>query len=542
MRHVVLSPGSRSTPLTVAAADVEGLDFSIHLDERTAAFVALGRARVSGAPVGVVCTSGTAAANHLPAVAEAGQSGIPLVVITADRPPELQDWGAGQTFDQTRLFGTQVVDSIEMPVGGEAGVEHAVRAGWRAADTAVSHSGPVHVNWPFRLPLEPTGDPIPAVPQLGSRSDTAASLTAASAADAAALTSTPHGLIIAGPNTCHASLAGEREAVFELARRTGWPIAADVLSGLRGAPADVPVIDAADQLFTVRTLPEPDLILRLGETPTAKPLRLWWETLSGHHVLVDPLRRWQDPSHRFSHVIRTPVSALVSACVGQPDAVWRQRWVDLGASARSASDDVLATWPSFTEAHLARAVSHHVPADTPVVLSSSMPIRDFDSFAAATDARVVVSNRGINGIDGVVATASGVAGAHPEGRAVVLIGDVAVLHDVGSVLDAARTGVNLTLVVPNNDGGGIFSFLPIHDALDADRYRTLFHTPHGTTFGFLAGHPGIVHRTPEPADLGAALAESVGEPGVSIIEMPMDTPDAVRLHRASVAAVAQECQ
>jgi len=436
MRHVVLSPGSRSTPLTVAATLVDGLEHSIHLDERTAAFVALGRAKLSGHPVGLVCTSGTAAANHLPAVAEAGQSGVPLVVLTADRPPELQDWGAGQTFDQTRLFGSQVVDQIEMPVGGDAGLDHAVRAGWRATETAATRCGPVHVNWPFRLPLEPTAAPLPPVPRLDAPVSAATGLTAAGAAAVRSLTATPHGLIVAGPNTCHPSLPGERDAIFELARRTGWPIVAD--------------------------------------------------------------------------------------------------------TARAASDRVLADWPNFTEAHLARALSGSVATDTPIVASSSMPIRDLDAFAHLTDARPIVANRGINGIDGVVATASGVAGSHPSGRSVVLIGDVAVLHDIGSVLDAARHRVNLTLVVPNNDGGGIFSFLPIHDALDPATYRELFHTPHGTTFEFLAGHRDVRHFVATTAEtLSTLVSDAIDTPGVDLIEVPVDTPDAVAIHRSSAAAVVE---
>ena len=538
MCHVVLSPGSRSTPLTVAATLVEGLEYSIHLDERTAAFVALGRAKVSAQPVGLVCTSGTAAANHLPAVAEAGQSGVPLVVLTADRPPELQDWGAGQTFDQTRLFGSQVVDQIEMPVGGDAGVGHAVRAGWRAAETAHTRCGPVHVNWPFRLPLEPTGAPMPPVPRLDTPLSTTADLAPAGAELVRSLTAMSHGLIVAGPNTCHPSLPHEREAIFDLSRRTGWPIVADVASGLRGAPAEVPVVDAADQVFQSDALPDPSVLLRLGETPTAKPLRLWWERQSLRHVLVDPLRRWQDPSHRFDAILPVSVRALLAAVAGQPDPGWAKRWVERGATARAASDRVLAEWPNFTEAHLARALSELVPADTPVIASSSMPIRDLDSFADRSDARPVVANRGINGIDGVVATASGVAGAHPTGRAVVLIGDVAVLHDVGSVLDAARHGVDLTLVVPNNDGGGIFSFLPIHDALEPATYRELFHTPHGTTFEFLAGHRNVRHAIAADARaLSSCLDEAIGTPGVDLIEVRVDTPDAVAIHRTSAAAV-----
>ena len=539
MHHVVLSPGSRSTPLTVAALDVGGLTHSVHLDERTAAFVALGRAKATGTPVGLICTSGTAAANHLPAIAEAGQARVPIVVMTADRPPELQDWGAGQTFDQTHLFGSQVAGFFAMPVGADAGLDHAIRAGWRATERAATHPGPVHVNWPFRLPLEPTGAPREPIPVLGSSSTPTAVPAPQVLGQFADLCGQPNGIIVAGPFSVRPQWPQERDAVHELARRTGWPIVADVLSGLRDAPADVVLVDAADSVLTCENLPAPSVVVRLGDTPTAKSVRLWWERTHAGHVLIDPLERWQDPSHQSTAVFRNQIHELLSSAIdgSSADPAWGERWQALGSAARHESDTVLDAWPTWTEAHLARDLGRHAPEHATIVVSSSMPVRDLDSFGSARSSVTVHGNRGVNGIDGIIATATGVSQSHPDTSTIVLIGDVALLHDVGSVLGAARSQTNMTIVVPNNDGGGIFSFLPIRDALPDAAYDEVFHTPHGTTFSFLAGHPGISHQDVDSNSFADALRSAVERTGVTILEAAMDTPDSVAVHRAITAAV-----
>ena len=541
LTHVVIAPGSRSSPLAVACAHLDSLGRSIHLDERIAGFAALGQAKASGRPVGVVCTSGTAAANLLPAVAEAGQAGVPLLVITADRPPEHRGWGVGQAFDQLRLYGSQVRTFVEMPVGASGGLDHAVRAGHRAVRDAVAGAGPVHVNWPFRLPLEEPDDPTSPPEELAAWTETSPAPTEVAAGMRSLLEANRRAVIVAGPDAVAPGpdRAERRDVVWEFARQWAVPIVADALSGLRGAPDGVPLVDAADHLVAADAAPIPDLLIRLGDTPTAKSIRLWWERLDCAHLLVDPRRIGHDPSHRATHVAAVAPAALLAA-VGSPptsDDDWPTTWVERGRAARRAVDETLDGWPTRTEAHIARELVGVVPEDACVVASSSMPVRDVDSYGSATRPVEVIANRGINGIDGVVSTAIGVSRAGPGRPMFVLIGDIALLHDVGGVLDAARAGLDLTIVVPNNDGGGIFSFLPIRETLDDATYRELFHTPHGTDFGFLGGHAGITHVRVCDGGLGDAIRTSGTAGGVTVLELPVDTADNVAAHRSTIAAV-----
>ncbi len=530
LAHVVVSPGSRSTALAIAVTRSPELSYSIEHDERVAAFVALGYAKQSGQPVGLVCTSGTAAANYLPAIAEASMSGVPLVVITADRPPEHQNWGVGQAFDQRGLYARQVRDEITMAVGGNGGARFAVRAGWRSVVTATSEHGPVHVNWPFRLPLEPESDAI-AAPDVPDR------LVAAPATDhnevdylAELLGASDSPVIVAGPDSAMTNEHGA--AIVAAAEHLGIAVIADVLSGLpHGSPCRVSCPSLA---VTAASAPTADLIIRLGQTPTAKSVRLWWERQHGAHVLVDPTSLWHDPSHRSTARLTTNPALLLAAVAEQVDAApdnadWLERWADLSTLATRSVDSVLASWPTTTEAHVARILGEAASSGDTIVASSSMPVRDIDTFAHDTTARVL-SNRGINGIDGVIATASGVHLAGTGGGdTYVLVGDVATIHDIGGLLAAARKGIALRVIVPNNDGGGIFSQLPIRDALDDSLFQEIFHTPHGTTFSFLAGHPGITYV--ETTDVRTALLDTKNQPGVVLIEVPVDTPE--RLHFAA---------
>jgi 2-succinyl-5-enolpyruvyl-6-hydroxy-3-cyclohexene-1-carboxylate synthase len=527
MTDVVISPGSRSTPLTIAADRTPGLSVHVHLDERGAAFAALGYAKASGTPVGLVCTSGTAAANYLPAISEASLSNVSIVAITADRPPEHQHVGIGQSFDQRGLFHRQIRAEITMPVGGEGGAAFTVRAGWRAIAESIEQHGPVHVNWPFRLPLEPQDESIEApttpppciAPQYIPQEDHLSRLT-----DHLGAASAP--IIVAGPST--SLIDPDRKIarqVLSAAERLGIPVLADVLSGIRGHTS--PTLIEAPALLGHTSLPVPDLIIRLGHTPTAKATRLWWEGSGAPQVLIDPLDDWQDPSSAMCDRLRcSPGAALESASLATPGASpgWLEQWIEAGTTAHQVCMELLHTWPTTTEAHLAFALGAHAGADDVIIASSSMPIRDLDSFTSVELDATVHSNRGINGIDGVVSTAIGVSRAQHHGRTFVHIGDVATLHDIGGVLDAARQGVDLTIIIPNNDGGGIFSFLPARTALESAQFESLFHTPHGTSFDFLAGHPKISHHYVK-RDLESALARCAEDSGITILEVPVSTED-----------------
>lgn len=539
LSHVVLSPGSRSTPLTIAVSRTPELPYSIELDERVAAFVALGMAKVSGQPVGLVCTSGTAAANYLPAVAEAAMSNVPLVVITADRPPEHQRWGVGQSFDQRGLYQRHVRDEITMPVGGDAGPEFSVRAGWRATATAIEQHGPVHVNWAFRMPLEPATAAISPPQQL---STAVAPIMSPTSADISSLSkrleAAKSPLIIAGPDACRQSDPAPAQALLDMASALGIPVIADVLSGIPVA-TNGPSITSHALLGLHLDLPDPDLLIHVGQTPTAKPLRLWWETLDVEQVLIDPLDEWQDPSHSVSLRVRCALGPLMAALTEQGLAPkrpeWLGSWQAVGEGIEFAVSRVLGSWPSVTEAHIARALIEATTPEDRIVASSSMPVRDLDMFAPAQPRAAMFANRGINGIDGVVSTASGIETASSSGQTYVLIGDIASLHDVGGILAAARNGVDLTIVIPNNDGGGIFSFLPIKGALAADDFDELLHTPHGTNFAFLGEHQNITYlRSTDPADAFESVRETAG---IIIVEIDVNTPDRLALQAEITASV-----
>ena len=539
LRRVLICPGSRSSPLAIGAARQPDLSYDIHLDERTAAFAALGEAKASGQPVAIVCTSGTAGVNFAPAIAEASMSNVALIAITADRPPEHQGWGVGQSLDQRGLFGRHVRDEITMAVGETGGADFTERAGWRAVSTSLTTSGPVHVNWPFRLPLEPVGQ------SSGNGSDLAPASRRVAVRDidererfVAALEQSSAPVIVAGPHTTAFGDSASAKAIVSGAALLDIPVLADALSGLRGHGQLVP---APSLVTTTRDL-HADLIIHIGDTPTAKPIRLWWESqTAARHLFIDPDERWQDASHGFSERYASEPAWLLAVDGALPRSsdmsahldVWMTRGHDTERTVR----DVLQDTDSLTEAHIGEAIGQWAAvAHRPVVASSSMPVRDIDLFAPHGGSLSVLSNRGVNGIDGVVATAMGVQRATGD-RVVVLIGDVAALHDVGSILDAARRRSPLTLVIPNNDGGGIFSNLPIRDALDDELFTELFHTPHGTDFSFLGEVENITYSAIESIDdLHRSLGDSADN-DVVVLELQVDTEERMQLTAAITEAL-----
>ena len=557
---VVASPGSRNTPLLVAAARTPGLDLQIHLDERDAGFVALGRARASERPVVLVCTSGTAVANYLPAVVEAGHGGVPLIVVTSDRPPELRGWGAGQTIDQNGIFGPNVRWSAELAVPGPA-----VDPGWYrrvAARAFVSATdpdpGPVHLNWPFREPLgpqpgttvpTPPTDPLVRVTPPGPYSRPFEVVRLAELAADHEL-----GLIVVGPLDTDPATA---EGIRELSRATGWPLLAEPTSKLRFVdPADsgepCPVIGAYDQILRSARwadVHQPDVVLRFGSSPTSKPLRLWLERHPpDHHVLIDPHRRWNEASFTLTEVLAGPPGELCSAATRRLRSLdlahgttsWTRSWVRAETSAQAAIDAVLASEP-LMEAGIARVLSDNVPSGASLMVANSMPVRDVDSFWRPEAAcRAVYANRGANGIDGLTATAVGLAigGGH---RPVVLhIGDLALLHDLGALPAAVAAGVDLTVVVPDNGGGGIFSFLPVTELVDGHEFERLFHTPPGIELSDLGRFGGIeVYEAGSATELAQLLGRSIATGRVNLIRVRVDTAANVDQHRGITAAVAE---
>ena len=535
--HVAVSPGSRSTPLTVAADRTDGLDLSVHLDERAGAFFALGLARATRRPVALVCASGTAAANYLPAVVEAFHSGVPLLVLTADRPPEMQSRGAPQTIDQQHLYGSHVRRYVEAAVAGTESPEATAALAVSVLGTAVGPApGPVHVNWPLREPLEPPdADPVP-VDLLPLPAIPAATMWQTPPS----LPDTPRGLLVAGPmDLDDAGIA----AVAGLAARTGWPVVADPASGLRRGPhlAATPVLACGGHLFHTPWADAhvPDVVVQLGAMPTDKAYRLWLEQNRPATVIaVDHLGRFPDAAlavtDRVDHEPGAWAASVEASAHGTTD--WTSAWTGAEEVAAAAIADFAATAP-FDEPSVVAAIDA-LAGPLNLVVANSMPIRDLDAFLpASTRPLRVVANRGANGIDGQASTALGVAIGSPD-PTVLLSGDLALLHDLSGLTAADRLGADLTVVVVDNDGGGIFTFLPIADSPTVDHQR-LFHTPHGLDLAHVAPLCGASYtRTADRASLDAALATTVGRSGLHLVHVPVDAATNVGLHRGAAAAVA----
>ena len=560
---VVVCPGSRSTPLALAVKARPELTVRVLLDERSAGFFALGLARASRRPVALVVTSGTAAANLLPCVIEAAYSHVPLLVLTADRPPELRDRGSPQTIDQVHLFGRYPRWFAELPLlDGEAVTRRHVRSVVdRAIATACgAPAGPVHINIPFREPLVPSGslgpDPAAAVAQRAVAAVMPARpFLADRDLDALAdrLASVDRGLIVAGPQDDPAAPA----ALARLAAATGFPIAADPLSGLRAGPHDRSyVLGHADHLVrpgTWREAHRPDLVIRFGATSTSKPILTLLGEAEPDQIVVDPDRTWSEPAIIPTTFVQADAAATADELAARlearhhrPDGGWARDW----CAADSAADAALRFW-------LAGVAGRNEPFEgLPFVLlgellpdgallwaGNSMPVRDLDAWLP-TSPRAIrpLSNRGANGIDGVVSTALGSAAAG-VGPVALVVGDLSFLHDLNALVAARLNALSATIVLVDNDGGGIFSFLPqaTTEAPEVglpEHYEELFGTPHGIDVGPIVAALGGEYRATGPGELREALADSLGRPGVQVLALRTDRARNVELHREAAAAVA----
>ena len=514
----VVCPGSRSTPLALALAADERIRIHVHHDERSGSFMALGLAAAAGRPVVVVTTSGTAVVQLHAAVVEADLAGVPLLVCTADRPPELRDVAAPQTVDQTHLFGRSVRSFTD------PGVPDASTSGtWRSmaarcwAEATGPWPGPVHLNLPFREPLVGQVGTLP--PPRGDgpwhrrlRAARAAPVLEASLAGA-------RGVVIAGRGT------SDPDAVVALADALGWPLLADPTSGCRGSSSIAAFDPLLRTAFADRVRPE--VVIRSGGMPASKVLVQWLETVAAEELLIAAPGWWPDPSRSAAVLL----DAVPVAPEGhQPVREWLQAWAEAERLAATAIEGVLATEP-LSEPAVARHLTQTLPPGALLVTSSSMPVRDVEWFGEGRRDVRIIANRGANGIDGVVSTAVGAAltGA----KTVLLIGDVAFLHDSNGLLGLAQRGVDLTIVVLDNDGGGIFSFLPQRQALAHERFEQLFGTPHGLDLVALAQAFGV-----DAARIGSA-DELAWRPGVRVAVVSTDRDRNVELHGRLDAAVRQ---
>ncbi len=546
VREAGTSPGSRSSPLVLALARDGRLRCFSHIDERCAGFFALGAAKHSGRPVVVTCTSGTAAANLAPAVIEAHHARVALVVLTADRPPELRDVGAGQTIDQIGLYGSAAKWFFEVGTH-EATAERmrwmralACRAAWTALE---GRPGPVHLNFALREPLLPPAQ-LGEDPQAGRSDGRPWVLRSTPGEDAAAAGRAL--AVVARDAHRPVVVAGRAEpgmaAVAAACEQLGWPLLADPLSGARRGGAAIAHYDALLRVAAFAPAQRPDLVVRCGDLPTSKPLRAWLDGLGVDVAQIgfDPHGAWQDPGSSLQLVLAADAARTLSAAAAHTptaDPDWLAAWRDADAAAAAAIDGVLGDY-ALSEPLVARALTAELPPDATLFVASSMPVRDVEAFTAPRDdAPRVLCNRGANGIDGTISSAFGAA-AVASGRVVALLGDVALAHDIGGLLAARRLGLGLTVVLVDNDGGGIFEFLPI--AAERDVFEQHVATPHGLDFEHAARLYGSAYAdVADLAGLRGALAASLARDGTTIIRVATDRAANVALHRELQAAVAR---
>ena len=585
---VVVSPGSRSTPIALTFHAHPLFNIWVMLDERSAGFFALGLSRATGLPSVLVCTSGTAAANYLPSVVEAYHAGVPLIMCTADRPPEMRGWGSPQTIKQANLYGDHVKLARDMPVlpGQLTTREAAICADYAVTTSTHLSPGPVHLNWPIQEPLEPPHDFATAAcvhtpnihyvtqppPHAHShqtyitshnhhRTHTHTKPTTAHVAsdiDGDFQASITHlnqiihkyrrGVIIAGPwpaGGLHKEIQWARDTL-RLAAWSRWPVIGEPLTGVRDRTLQATyvagqkvtershVVVTADHLLACQSVGDavkPDVVLLVGRVATSKSVRLWVERTHPTHVIqVDPENRWQDAVFRITGHVPASIDKVCEALIDSTNLAdthkaastqtlnnfecdhWIQTWRSYDNAARRVVDETItpasthtltpalapepAQAPVLTSASTIRAVVGSLPANSILMSSNSMPIRDLDAYVYHTNSVQYTGNRGASGIDGVVSTALGLAASNKQRPVVLHIGDIALMHDLSSLTSAARLGLHLTVVCVDNNGGGIFSLLPISDRIDTDAFTQLFRTPHNVCFQSLNGFGGIRTHTP----------------------------------------------
>ena len=516
VRHAVLSPGSRSTPLALALHREPRIDLTVIVDERSAAFFALGAAQATGTPVAILCTSGTAAANLHPAICEADESGVPLIALTADRPPELRGIGAGQTIDQIKLFGAAVRWFCEVGThdADDDGLLHFRSIACRAFATARGEPrpGPVHLNIAWREPLAPIPEPggVTATDKLALEGRGERPLTALATAGGAPgdfifdeiakhAGNAHRGLIVAGRQTD----PGLREPLAALAHAAGFPI--------------------------------------LAEYRLVSPHVIGFEVAAydrTRELVIDPSGAWNVPTNRAAAMVRADPAALASGLAERlspaEDPAWADAWVAAEQTARAAIDAALAALDEPTEPGVAAALGAAYSDGDLIYTASSMPIRDQETFLGPSDADALfLANRGANGIDGLIS--SGIGAAHASGRPTVIVtGDLGLLHDIGSLAALRDVSAPVRIVVVNNDGGGIFGFLPQAATMDGGEFEELLGTPRGVDVGRAAALFGLQYRL--VTDLGEL--QSAMSAGTGLIEVPVKRASNVALHRQLAQAVA----
>jgi 2-succinyl-5-enolpyruvyl-6-hydroxy-3-cyclohexene-1-carboxylate synthase len=551
VRTVCASPGSRSTPLIAAFAAYPDLEVLVHIDERSGSFFALGHAKRQSAPVTLLCTSGTAAANYYPAVIEAFYSGIPLVILTADRPPELRDCGAGQTIDQIKLYGDRVRYFFEVgtPAISEfqlrhlrSLVSHAVAV---ATGSAEIPAGPVHLNFAFADPLTPIHVPNDVLVDLAVSSPLAWNGRGASAysraiagerilsTDAIAtianqVTSSPKGAIVVG---VYDAPVGFATAVQRLAEVTGYPLLAEA-TGLDRSNVIGKTIGRYDsflrsQLFANSYAPE--LVMRFGAMPTSKHYQHWLERHIQCQQFVVGNGSNSDPTHGLTHLINANTTVFceqlanyldLNALPGWQDKQWRSNFEKAEAIAATEIARFLASTDILFEGKVFAELANWLPKDVWIYIASSTPIRDLDTFFQPRQHISVLANRGANGIDGTVSSALGAAW-RSEQPTILVCGDLAFYHDLNGLMAVKQYNINLTIILVNNNGGGIFELLPISNF--EPPFEQFFGTPHGLDFAPIVTAYGCGYEQIQDwSHFQSAVLESLSQPGTQVLEIESD--------------------
>ena len=534
VEYACVSPGSRSAPIAMALQRHPKTNVFMQIDERSGSFFGIGLAKATGKPVVLLSTSGTAAAEFHPAVVEAFHSRTPLIVLTADRPPELRDVGANQAIDQQRLFGTAVRWFFDPGPPVEA--PNAARLWRRLAARAYAEAlnGPVHLNLPFREPLVPPPGQVPSPLGESPQSMTAGRIAPTSqqvSSLAAAVRGSKRPLVIAGEMRDGARLA-------EGLNRLGIPLLAEPSSQLRRAESGAAVESYEALLRAGWSLQHgPDLVIRLGSTPTSKVMNAWLAAAAAPTFLVDPDRMWRDEDQVASNVLVCDPQPLIESLPAADVGAWRDEWVSAGRKATAAIGATLVSTP-IHEGHIVRALAARVPDTAQVFVGSSMPIRAADSFwPYARGSQTFYGNRGASGIDGLVSTGLGIAAARSSNPTVLLLGDLSVYHDMNGLWSLRRHGIKATIVVCDNNGGGVFNFLP--QAQHTDVFEEIFATPLGLDFAQVARLYGLVYSpVTDRSGLEPAITDALGAQTSTMVVVRYKREDSVNGHRVCWEAAA----
>ncbi|MFE8703298.1 2-succinyl-5-enolpyruvyl-6-hydroxy-3-cyclohexene-1-carboxylic-acid synthase [Cytobacillus sp. FJAT-54145] len=552
VQDVVVSPGSRSTPMAMVMAQHPDLRLHIHVDERSAAFFALGMSKASGKPTAILCTSGTAAANYFPAIVEAYYSRVPLIVLTADRPHELRDVGAPQAIDQIHLYGKHVKWFVEMAPPEETNemVRYARTVCARAASTSLSSpAGPVHLNFPFREPLIPDlenedlfnfHERLDGYVQIeqGHLSLNQTVIEQMSGQ----LSSINNGIIICG------QIDNDEfsEAVTELSTRLKFPILADPLSQLRSGNHDGSnIIDTYDTFLRnedAKRIMKPDIIIRFGAVPVSKPLTIFLkENQDIRQIVVDGSEGWRDPSLIATQMVYCDevqfCLAVSSTVESKASSEYLTKWLNLNKFTKEKLANV-SLIKDLSEAKLFSQLTELLPEESTLFVGNSMPIRDLDTFFHFNQKSIhVMANRGANGIDGIVSSALGAATKRQP--LYLILGDLTFFHDLNGLIASKLYQININIILINNNGGGIFSFLP--QSNHPNNFELLFGTPLDLTFEHAVNlYNGHYELITDWSHFTSSLMQNMEKDGLKVMEVPTNRDKNLQEHRELLNDVSQE--